>query len=83
MPRKPLEEVLDVLKDINPIVPIHDLTHVVLNKWIVKKNRKHKEQSNSDLNFTNKRIKRAGDVIIKNSTNYNPIINLDASLSNL
>jgi hypothetical protein len=59
MPRKSLEEVLDVLKDMIPIVPIHEPTQVVLNKSIVKKNRRHKEQSNSDLNLANKRIKQA------------------------
>jgi hypothetical protein len=38
MPRKSLEEVLDVLKDRVSTVPIHEPTQVVLNKSIVKKN---------------------------------------------
>ena len=37
VPIKSLEEVLDVLKDRFPVVPIHEPTHVVLNKSFVKK----------------------------------------------
>ena len=65
MPRKSLEEVLDVLKDKFPVVPIHEPTQVVLNKSIVNKKGSYAKQSNSDLIFTNKKIKQVGNVIIK------------------
>jgi hypothetical protein len=55
MPRKSLEEVIDVLKDRVSPTPTVEPTQGFLNKSIVKKNRKHKEQGNSDLSFVNKR----------------------------
>ena len=72
-----------MVKDKFPMVPIHEPTQVVLNKSIVKKNRRHKEQSNSDLNLANKRIEQAGNVFAKISTNFNTFINSNSSLSNL
>jgi hypothetical protein len=67
----------------NPIVPPHESIQVVPNKSVVKKKGRYAKQSNPDVHFTNKRIKQAGNVIIKNSTNFNTIINSDASLSNI
>jgi hypothetical protein len=85
MPRKSLEEVLDVLKDRNPPVPINEPTQGVLNKSIVKKNRKHKEQSNSDLNFTNKRPGRLISRSLRNRQRDHlssiPVIEVDDHLS--
>jgi hypothetical protein len=85
MPRKSLEEFLDVLKDRVSFVPTHEPTQVVLNKSIVKKNRRHKEQINSDLNFTNK---RSGRLISRSLRNHQqdhlssiPVIEVDDHLS--
>jgi hypothetical protein len=41
MPRKSLKELLDVLKDRNPL--INELNHGFINKSIVNKNCKHEE----------------------------------------
>jgi hypothetical protein len=46
MPKKSLVEVLDVLKDRFPVVPIHKPTQVVLNKSSVKKKGRCEKQSN-------------------------------------
>jgi hypothetical protein len=81
MPRKSLEEVLDVLKDKIPTVPIHEPTQVVLNKSIVKKNGRHKKQSNPDVNFTNKRPGRLLSRKLRNQQRGNekstPVIEID------
>jgi hypothetical protein len=74
-----------VLKYRIPTVPIHEQTQVVVNKSIVKKNRRHKEQINSDLNFTNK---RPGKLISRSLRNRQrdhlsliPVIEVDRHLS--
>jgi hypothetical protein len=49
-----------VLKDMVSTIPTHEPDSSCFpNKSIVKKNHRHKEQSNSDLNFTNKRLMQA------------------------
>ena len=55
MYKKSLEGVIDVLKDRVSSTPTIEPTQGVMNKSIVKKNRKHKGHSNSDLSFVNKR----------------------------
>jgi len=55
MPRKSLEEVLYILKDRVSSIPTVEPIRVVPNKSVIKKNHRHKEQSYSDLNFSNKR----------------------------
>jgi hypothetical protein len=84
MPRKSLEEVIDVLKDRVSSAPTVESTQGVLKKSIVKKNHKHKEQSNSDLSFVNK---RPGRLISKNFRNREqvhlssiPVIEVDDHL---
>ena len=80
-----MEEVLDDLKDRIPIVPTHEPIQVVLNKSIVKKSRKHKEQSNSELNFTNKRPCRLISRSLKNRQRDHlssiPVIEVDDHFS--
>jgi hypothetical protein len=58
VPRKSLEEVIDVLKDRVSSTPTVEPTHGVMNKSIVNKKLKHKGQSNLDLSFVNKRPSR-------------------------
>jgi hypothetical protein len=65
VPKKSLKEVIDVLKERVSPAPTVEPTRGFFNKSIVKKNCRQKEQSNSDLNLANKRIKQVGNVIIK------------------
>jgi hypothetical protein len=55
VPRKSLEEVVDVLKERVSHAPSIELTQGLNDKPTVKKNRKKKKQGNSDLSFVNKR----------------------------
>jgi hypothetical protein len=55
VPRKSLEEVIDVLKERVSPAPTVEPTQGFINKSIVRKNRKKKKQGNSDLSFVNKR----------------------------
>jgi hypothetical protein len=85
MPRKLLEEVIDVLKDRVSSALIVESTQGVLNKLIVKKNCKHKGQSNSDLSFVNKRPGRLISRNLRNCQQDNlssiPAIKVDDHLS--
>jgi len=76
---KSLEEVLHVLKDKNP--HINELNQGFINKSIVNKNRKHKEQGNSVLIWQTKGLSRMVMCLLK--TNFNTFIHSDASLSNV
>jgi hypothetical protein len=85
MPRKSLEEVIYVLKDIVSSALTIEPTQGVMNKSILKKNRKHKGRSNSDLSFVNK---RPGKLISMNLRNLQQdhlssilVIELDDHLS--
>jgi regulator of replication initiation timing len=58
---------------------------VAQNSVLERENDELKACVRSNTHMANKRIKRSGNVIIKNSTNFNTIINSDlsdASLSN-
>jgi hypothetical protein len=55
VPKKSLEEVVDVLKERVSPAPAIELTQGLNDKPTVKKNRKKKKQGNSDLSFINKR----------------------------
>jgi hypothetical protein len=55
VPRKLLEEVVDVLKERVSPAPTIETTQGFHEKPIVKKNHKKKKQGNSDLRFVNKR----------------------------
>jgi hypothetical protein len=59
---------------------------VARNSLLERENEELKACVRSNADRENKRFKRAGNVIIKNATNFNTIINSDlsdASLSNL
>jgi hypothetical protein len=85
MPRKSLEEVLDVLKDRVPFVPTVEPIGVVPNELVIKKNRRHKEHSNFDLNFSNKRLGMLISRILRNRQRYHlsliPVIEVNDDLS--
>jgi hypothetical protein len=55
VPKKSLEEVIDVLKERVSPAPTVEPTQGFINKSTVKKNHKKKKQGNSDLSFVNKR----------------------------
>jgi hypothetical protein len=59
---------------------------VAQNSLLERENEELKACIRSNVDRENKRLKQAGNVIIKNETNFNTIINSDlsdASLSNL
>jgi hypothetical protein len=58
VPKKSLEEVVDVLKERVSPTPAIEPTQGLIDKPTVKKNRKKKKQDNSDLSFINKRSGR-------------------------
>jgi hypothetical protein len=58
VPKKSLEEVVDVLKERVSPAPAIEPTQGLHDKPTVKKNRKKKKQGNSDLSFINKRQAR-------------------------
>jgi hypothetical protein len=66
MPKKSLEEVLDVLKDRVCSIPTVEPIQFVPNESVIKKKSRHKEQSNSDLNFSNKRPGRLTSISLRN-----------------
>jgi hypothetical protein len=66
VPKKSLEEVVDVLKERVYPSPTIDLTQGLHDKPTVKKNRKKKKQGKSDLSFINKRQGRLISRILRN-----------------
>jgi hypothetical protein len=75
-----------VLMDRVSPTPTIESTQGFFNKLISKKNRKHKEHGNSDINFKNK---RSGKLIYINLINHQqyhlssiPVIEVDDHLSN-
>jgi hypothetical protein len=55
LPRKSLEQVIDVLKERVSPTPTIEPNQGFVDKPTIKKNRKKKEHGNSDLSFVNKR----------------------------
>jgi hypothetical protein len=86
VPKKSLEEVIDVLKERVYPTPTIELNQGFSDKPILKKNRKKKKQGNSDLSFVNK---RSGRLISRSLRNQQPnhlimilVIEVDDHLTN-
>ena len=75
-PRKLLEQVVGELKGKASLALANEPNHNHNDKPTVRRIRKGKKKQSSDLNFMNK---RAGNIIIKNTTNFKTIINSELS----